>query len=408
MYTALILISFLVFFYIIFGSAINILHKYLDLEESRGKIFSHDAFLNLLMFMAESLGLPLYYIIKYIKRKINKSEKIEEDYEQKSNCLKIKEIMLLGFPFVFDTFASVLSDISLIIFPGSIYTMLRGFFIILFTYFLSLYFIKCKRVWDHIIAIIVAFVGILLSGFPLLFDELKEKKENFDFLYIIFAGAFLIVATFIQSLQFIYEEFMMTNYAFDPLLFIGFEGVFGFFFNLIFCFILYFIKCGKNPKWFLRDFCTQDEDGIWRIENILFASKQIYDSRIILGILIGLFFIMAFSNIIGIHINKYGGAITRSIIENSKSVVVYIYFLVIPSEDKLKESFNIVRLFGAIIIVISIFIFFGPIKIDERCEICKKIKALTIISPDNDDNDEKLLDETRGSNFESMEEGTDN
>ena len=117
---------------------------------------------------------------------------------------------------------------------------------------------------------------------------------------------------------------------------------------------------------------------------------------------------MAFSNIIGIHINKYGGAITRSIIENSKSVVVYIYFLVIPSEDKLKESFNIVRLFGAIIIVISIFIFFGPIKIDERCEICKKIKALTIISPDNDDNDEKLLDETRGSNFESMEEGTDN
>ena len=89
---------------------------------------------------------------------------------------------------------------------------------------------------------------------------------------------------FIQSLQFIYEEFMMTEYSIDPLFFIGLEGVFGLFINLIFYIIFYYVECGKNPKWFFKEFCTQDEDGVWRIENITFAIKQIFDNNTILGI----------------------------------------------------------------------------------------------------------------------------
>ena len=398
-----ILILILIFLYIIFGSAISILHKYLDIEESRGKTFDHDAFLNLLMFLAETLGLVLYCIIKLIKRIISKSEIIEGVSERK--CFKIKKIMTLGLPCIFDTFASFLSNLSLSIFPGSIYTMLKGYFIILFTYFLSQCFIKCKRVWDHIIGIIVAFVAILFLGFPVLFEELKEKKENFDFLNIIIAGASLIVAMFIQSLQFIYEEFMMMKYELDPLLFIGCEGLFGFIFNFLLCIIFYVVKCGKNPINPFKDFCTQDEDGIWRIENIFFAFKQISDSGRIIGFLIGLFVVLAFCNIIGIHINKYGGAITRSLIENFKSVIVYIYFLVIPAEDKLKESFNIVRLFGIPLIFLSIFIFFGFLKIDEKCEISKKIKTLTSSLPDDD---ERILNESRESNLENTEEESNN
>jgi hypothetical protein len=261
------------------------------------------------MFFAEFLGL-LLYIIKYIKTKKYKSEKFEEVNEQKKIWSKMKKYLTLGFPCIFDTFASILSDIGLIVLKESIYTMIKGSSIIIITIVMSKLILKSKiNIWDHIIAFVIVVAGFIIVGISTLFESDKDGiEEKSEFFYNLLAIIILLVAMFIQSLQFIYEEFMMTEYSIDPLFFIGLEGVFGLFINLIFYIIFYYVECGKNPKWFFKEFCTQDEDGVWRIENITFAIKQIFDNNTILGLLIGLFVALAFSNLIGIHINKYGGA----------------------------------------------------------------------------------------------------
>ena len=227
------LIAFLII-YIISGSTISILHKYLDKEESRGIIFSHDVFINLIMFFAEFLGL-LLYIIKYIKAKKYKSEKFEEVNEQKKIWSKMKKYLALGFPCIFDTFASILSDIGLIVLKESIYTMIKGSSIIIITIVMSKFILKSKiNIWDHIIALVIVIAGFIIVGISALFESDKDGiEEKSEFFYNLLAIIILLVAMFIQSLQFIYEEFMMTEYSIDPLFFIGLEGVFGLFISLI-------------------------------------------------------------------------------------------------------------------------------------------------------------------------------
>ena len=83
-------------------------------------------------------------------------------------------------------------------------------------------------------------------------------------------------------------------------------------------------------------------------------------------------------NIIGICINKYGGALTRSVIDNFKSFLVWFFFLVMWNKEGLKINFDWYAFTGLILILLSIIIYFGPFKIDEKIEVRRRIRDITL------------------------------
>ena len=124
-------------------------------------------------------------------------------------------------------------------------------------------------------------------------------------------------------------------------------------FNLILCIIFNFISCGKKPEGLLEKLCTKNNDNGWRVENIKFAFKQIYDSETIAKIIIVLFMSLFPNNLLGITINKYEGALIRSLVENLRSFLVWLYFLCVNPEE-LHENFKYLRLLGMIFVLGSI------------------------------------------------------
>ena len=90
--------------------------------------------------------------------------------------------------------------------------------------------------------------------------------------------------------------------------------------------------------------------------------------------------IIAGFNLVGISIIKYKGAVTRSLIENFQTFLVWIYFLFPWVDENLKEQFDWFRLGGLIITLAAILIYFGIFKIDERITIRRKMRELSIRS----------------------------
>lgn len=394
----------LLLFFTGFGTLTSILVKYLSLEKSKGVVYSHNWFFNVIMFFAEMMGIPLYYLIKCYqkpKKKQNEFKELEDKPNEElinnesAKLSKIKKILLLGFPFIFDTCASFIGSISLVTLPGSFFNMIKGVAIIIITFFISKYYFKKEYKRHHYISMGVSVVGFIILGLSAFFGENKDDydEDEKEALKILFTISMVLIAMVFQAIQFSLEENYMKKYKFHPILFIGVEGLFGFIFNIILCFIFYFIKCGSDPPDIFSSFCTQDSDGIWRFENIFFAFEQIFDNY---KIIIYLFFIIISIfgfNMFGTIVINHGGAMARGFIEYSRIITIWIYFLLPFVNNELREKFNWIKLVGLICIFCSLIIYLGLLIREERLEIKKKLDSST-----NEQKDiyEKILDNSGG------------
>ena len=143
--------------------------------------------------------------------------------------------------------------------------------------------------------------------------------------------------------------------------------------------MFYFIECGTDPSEFLQHLCTKDEDKNWKVENIIFAFEQMFENKKILFLIIGLVICLTLFNMLLILIIKYGGAMSISLVENTRTFFVWLFFILPWVNDELRETFNWIRLIGLIFIFVSIIVYFGFLKFDERKEMRKKLEALSKI-----------------------------
>ena len=204
---------------------------------------------------------------------------------------------------------------------------------------------------------------------------------------------------FILSIQFCLDEFFMRKYSCNPLICIGYEGVFGFFINLFLCIIFYFTKCGsyaegKEPPYFVKNMCTPNQKNVWRPEDIIFAFKQIFENKILIILLPITIIFMSSFNIFGVSITKYGSATTRTVTDNCRSFLVWLFFLMPFNQKGLIEKFNWLQLIGFVCICLGAFVYNGMFKLEER-----KNKKIDINEIDN----EKLLDSEKTINANNEE-----
>ena len=407
-FTILIILSI---FYVLAGACNAGFNKYIVSQESLGLKFSHGWFLNLVMFVGESMGIPVFYLFfnkknspkennddtKYIQG--DQQETIKEEVEEEEKKPEINKF-LLAIPGFLDTCSTGLANIGLILLPASIYQMLKGSLIIM-TFLMSKFIVKNKHTWDHYVAIPVSTTGVVLVGLSayLNADEKSEDGGNFSDAKTTLLGIVLmVIAMFILSIQFCFDEHFMRKYSCHPLICIGYEGIFGFFINLLLCIIFYFIKCGsyedkEEPPYFVKNMCTGDNDNVWRPENIIFAFRQLINNSL-LSILVPITIIfMASFNIFGVSITKYGSATTRTVTDNCRSFLVWIFFLMPFNQKDLIETFNVLQLIGFLLICLGAFIYNGLFKLEERLESDNKKKIE--LKKLNDIEEEKFIDSQR-------------
>ena len=407
-FTILIILSV---FYVLAGACNAGFNKYIVSQETLGLKFSHGWFLNLVMFVGESMGIPVFYLF-FNKKKSPKEnnddtkhiqgdqqETIEEEVEEEEKKPEINKF-LLAIPGFLDTCSTGLANIGLILLPASIYQMLKGSLIIM-TFLMSKFIVKNKHTCDHYVAIPVSTTGVVLVGLSayLNADEKSDDGGNFSDTKTTLLGIVLmVIAMFILSIQFCFDEHFMRKYSCHPLICIGYEGIFGFFINLLLCILFYFIKCGsyedkEEPPYFVKNMCTGDNDNVWRPENIIFAFRQLINNSL-LSILVPITIIfMASFNIFGVSITKYGSATTRTVTDNCRSFLVWIFFLMPFNQKDLIETFNVLQLIGFLLICLGAFIYNGLFKLEERLESNNKKKIE--LKKLNDIEEEKFIDSQR-------------
>ena len=418
--TILILLSV---FYVLAGASNAGFNKYIVSQKAFGRKFSHSWFLNLIMFIGESMGIPVYYIL-FNKKEKNKplliAEKKEEDEEKdEEGENKNKEIptpdeveeekkpeinkFYLAIPAFTDTCSTGLANIGLILLPASIYQMLKGSLIIM-TFLMSKFFIRNKHILDHYIAIPVSTLGVILVGLSAYMNASEEedqgKSDKSDASQTLLGIILMLIAMFILSIQFCFDEYFMRKYKCHPLICIGYQGVFGFFINLFLCFIFYFIKCGsyndnEEPEYLVENMCTGDDENVYRPENIVFALRQYAENKVLTALVpIAIFFMSSF-NILGVSITKYGSATTRSVTDNIRSFLVWLWFLLPFNQEDLIEHFNVLQLIGFLCISMGAFIYNGIFKLEERKQ--RRNKKIILEQIKGIDERQNILDSKRTS-----------
>ena len=412
-FTILILLSI---FYVLAGACNAGFNKYIVSQKAYDLKFSHGWFLNLVMFIGESMGIPVYYILFYKKEKEKKEkvQKIESEEEGETKGIleeedeeaKKPEInkFLLAIPGLTDTLSTGLANIGLILLPASIYQMLKGSLIVM-TFLMSKFIVRNKHTCDHYVAIPVSTLGVVLVGLSAYTKASEDEKDDghsSSASQTLLGIVLMLIAMFILSIQFCFDEHFMRKYSCHPLICIGYEGVFGFFINLLICIVFYFIKCGSyddgvDPPYFVKNICTSNQKNVWRPEDIIFAFKQLFKNRT-LTILVPITIIfMSSFNIFGVCITKYGSATTRTVTDNCRSFLVWLFFLMPFNQEDLKEKFSLMQLFGFLCICMGAFIYNGLFKLQERKNRKNKKIDLKEVS------DEELVDSQRTTNANNEE-----
>ena len=367
----------LIITFIITGSLANIIPKIEMETKSLGIRFQHTWIFLFFMFLNEILAFPIYYII-------NKNEKIENKnsniQNKKPECKFYHSIPSV----IFDFIGAGINFLGLAILPASI-TQMLGSSQIIFTYILSKLLTNNKHNINHYIGITLTIIGIIFVGIS------GNNNSNYSLSTILMGIFCVLIAMFFLSCQIIYEENLTKKYNCSVIKIIGFQGIFGSIFSFIMILILSNISCGMGKSDFLKEICSLDDNGLYYVENLSFAFKQLKNSSLLIFLTLFYFIGDLFCNLTGIKIGQILSAMSRSILEPVKSVVVWFYFLLPFNYPQLREKVSIVQLIGFVILVFGNLIYHHVIDIIEivnHYHLNKKKENLKKNKNENDNNND--------------------
>ena len=391
-------LCFLLVFYVILGASESIILKYVYNERSKGVPFFHETFIILLMFFSEIFSLPVYFIknrksqkdsIKEDNKKISEDELLIQENEIKEISIK-KKMLYIIIASILDYFACFLGDLALAFISQSFARLLNPLALVELIFLYSWYRARKKKkkiILDQLIGFIISAIAIFIICLSVFYGIISDKKYEGEtegllrFKLFLISFFMVLFSAIFQSIQNLIEENLIREYNIHQFYCIGYEGIFGFIFNLILCIIFYFTKCdvntnSQNSKT-IAHICNKEDKNVYRMEDPLFAFEQMFEEKKILYLLITIIILRIFNKMISISIIKYGGALTRGIIENFRIVIFWAYFVIPWVDESLLERFNWLKLLGVIFTVVSLIFYFNISKIDEKRTIREKIGVLS-------------------------------
>ena len=128
---------------------------------------------------------------------------------------------------------------------------------------------------------------------------------------------------------------------------VGLEGMWGLCYYAVILPVLQFIPCNYD-----KNICP----NMHVVEDTALAVKQWGMSALIMVMNFGIIASIAAFNFSGVTVTKNASAAQRSTIDTSRTVLVWLFFLVYPNEE-LREHFSFLQLVGFIILVFGTLVY---------------------------------------------------
>jgi len=264
---------------------------------------------------------------------------------------KKKEIsvFLLAIPAFCDITGTTLLNFALLNMASSVFQMFRGG-IVLITALMSILFLKKKQYRHHLLGIIIVFSGMFLVGLAALVNTDSGGAET-KFLGILL----LLLSLLFSGFQFVIEEKFLGDSSIHPLKVVGWEGIWGSIFILILLPIFQFIPCSADWSG-SKDLCAYNEGfTTFSVEDSIFALKQMGSNGTLMFFVIASTFSIAFFNFFGISITKYASSPQRAVLDNSRTILVWLFFMIY--QGKGHETFKWLQLVGFFVLIIGSLIY---------------------------------------------------
>ncbi|EXJ96002.1 hypothetical protein A1O1_01128 [Capronia coronata CBS 617.96] len=273
------------------------------------------------------------------------------------------KLVLLGLPACCDIAGTTLMNVGLLFVAASIYQMTRGA-LVLFVGLFSVVFLKRKLYLYHWISLIIVVLGVALVGLSgAIYSGDKNapgpKPDSVEALHdALLAARELVVqaadpaavrtvigicliafAQIFTATQFCLEEWILEQYALEPLKVVAWEGLFGFLVTVVAQIILHFTvgisKSGKHGYFDASEGYRQ-----------VLTNRAIGISSLAIMVSIGGF------NFFGLSVTRTISATSRSIIDTCRTLFIWIVSLGLGW-----ESFKWLQVVGFALLVYGTFMF---------------------------------------------------
>ncbi len=272
------------------------------------------------------------------------------------------KLTMLALPACCDITGTTLMNVGLLFVAASIYQMTRGA-LVLFVGLFSVLFLKRKLLAYHWLSLFIVVLGVALVGLAGAIwsgdqkmhaspDDQLDLKSAVRIARDVIAtaadpivvrtlvGIFLIAgAQIFTATQFCLEEWILENYALEPLKVVAWEGTFGLIVTLV-CQIILHYTVGVSPTGKYGYF---DADEGYRE---MFTNRAIGLSSLAIMVSIGGF------NFFGLSVTRSISATSRSIIDTCRTLFIWIVSLGLGW-----ESFKWLQVAGFGLLVYGTFMF---------------------------------------------------
>jgi drug/metabolite transporter (DMT)-like permease len=327
-------------------------------------LYEQPVWQTLQMFFGEMLCfLPVLYTWLRTRRQVAPvflPADSDEDEETKPATapqrLRGWNLLLLWFPAVCDLTGTTLMNIGLLYTPVSIYQMTRGA-LVLFVGILSVIFLG-RRLWLYQwVSLLTVMAGVSLVGYSgsLIKDAVKDAvnlvtahitgatPEPIDAPDVtkVLVGVFIILfAQIFTATQFVVEEKIMTRWSVDPLVAVGFEGLFG---ALTIMLLVPFLA---QPSIASRSPFFDFPRG-W---HQMIDTPSVLWSGLAIACSISLF------NYFGLSVTRHVSATARSLTDTCRTLSIWLISLVLGWE-KLLFPISLLQVVGFSLLVYGTFMF---------------------------------------------------
>lgn len=114
----------------------------------------------------------------------------------------------------------------------------------------------------------------------------------------------MLLSLLFSGIQFIVEEIFLSQYATHPLKVVGYEGMWGTLVYIITLIVMNNIRCDTLSEDLKNNLCSRNEYADWRIEDSIFALRQIGANSLLAFYCIGVTFTIAFYNFCGVSVTR--------------------------------------------------------------------------------------------------------
>mmetsp|Transcript_38272 Transcript_38272/g.42323 ORF Transcript_38272/g.42323 Transcript_38272/m.42323 type:complete len:466 (+) Transcript_38272:61-1458(+) len=297
--------------------------------------FSKPIFQTFGMFVGMTFGILMHYVVltcripfpgyEQYNTKTNDNDNDKRDPTEKDSLLgnnkqqsndttkiPLSMYFLLAIPSVFDLGATALCMLGLRYLDVSVYQLLRGSGLI-FVAVLKDKFLKDKLYKFQWFGVFGNLLAVSLIGLTAVMTSTSKYDDNSD---VVWGISLVLLGSFVQSLQYVFEEKVMTmDIPAPPLLLIGMEGVWGALFCLTIVYpIAYFLP-------------GDDYNGSYEHFGNTMAMIRNTPS---IQLMFGVYFVAIFSyNLFAVLVTYLLNSIWHAILDNFRPITIWLVDLFI-------------------------------------------------------------------------------